>query len=120
MNLQSTSTPIYGGTGGQGGQGGLQGGSGGVGQGNTVRINTESVQVYNAQPDEYDKIMDFLSPINFRQRQQEIFQARQEGTGNWFLEDTRFLEWKSGSTQVLWCSGIPDCKQLVLEKLFLR
>nr|GAT53535.1 ankyrin repeat protein [Mycena chlorophos] len=117
MSLQSTSTPIYGGTGGAGGQGGQEGGPGGIGQGNTVRIKTESVQVYYAQPDDYHKIMDFLSPIKFLQRQQEIFQVRKDGTGNWFLEDARFLEWKSSSksARILWCPGIPGSGKTVLS-----
>ncbi|KAF7288365.1 NACHT domain-containing protein [Mycena chlorophos] len=51
---------IYGGTGGAGGRGGLQGGHGGVGQGNNVQISTSSVHVYEARPEEYHKILDFV------------------------------------------------------------
>nr|GAT56152.1 predicted protein [Mycena chlorophos] len=120
MNIQSTSTPIYGGTGGVGGRGGQQGGAGGPGQGNIVNIKTGSVQVNYAQPDDYYKILDFLSPINFRQRQQEIFQTKEDGTGNWFLQEPKFLEWKSNSDHVLWCSGIPGAGKTVLASLIFE
>ncbi|KAF7300631.1 Ankyrin repeat protein [Mycena chlorophos] len=106
---------LEGGTGGAGGAGGQQGGGGGTGQGNIVQIHTNSVQVHDVQSIDYDKLMDFLSPINYLPRQQEIFKTRHKDTGNWLLEHSTFLEWKSGSPQVLWCSGIPGSGKTVLS-----
>jgi hypothetical protein len=50
--------------------------------------------------------LDWLSPLNFFPRQQEISQMRQPGTGEWLLENPHFKEWNSGSIRTLWCHGI--------------
>ncbi|KAJ7303833.1 ankyrin repeat-containing domain protein, partial [Mycena albidolilacea] len=50
--------------------------------------------------------LDWLSPINFFPRQEDIFRVRQKGTGEWLLVHPHFQEWKSGSRRTLWCRGI--------------
>jgi hypothetical protein len=50
--------------------------------------------------------LDWLSPLNFFPRQQEILQMQQPGTGEWLLENSHFKKWKSGSIRTLWCHGI--------------
>jgi hypothetical protein len=53
-----------------------------------------------------DAIIEWLSPLNFFIRQQDISETRQPGTGEWLLDDLKFQDWKSNSGGVLWCSGI--------------
>ncbi|KAJ6480647.1 hypothetical protein DFH09DRAFT_827809, partial [Mycena vulgaris] len=53
-----------------------------------------------------ERIMEWMSPINFFERQANVFSAWQPGTGKWRLADTRFKEWESNSGQILWCRGI--------------
>jgi hypothetical protein len=55
---------------------------------------------------ERKQIIEWLSPINFFLWQADISQARQHGTGGWFLADPHFQEWESGSGKTLWCHGI--------------
>jgi hypothetical protein len=50
--------------------------------------------------------LNWLSPLNFFPRQQDILQMWQPGTGTWLLENPCFEEWKSGSGRTLWCCGI--------------
>jgi hypothetical protein len=50
--------------------------------------------------------LDWLSPINFFPRQQDILQMWQPGTGTWLLENPYFQAWKAGSGRTLWCQGI--------------
>nr|GAT52690.1 predicted protein [Mycena chlorophos] len=114
MAFDMCDTHIHGVIGGTGGIGGQRGGEGGIGQGNNVQINTTSVHVYEAQEEDYHKIMDFLSPTNFLHRQQEIYKMRHQDTGSWLLNHPSFLEWKSGPCQLLWCSGIPGAGKTVL------
>jgi hypothetical protein len=78
------------------------------------------------------EIIDWLSPINFFLRQADIVSARQPGTGEWLLADSRFKKWESSSRGTLWCRGIRVCLQplflplligkiqLVLARLSLR
>ncbi|KAJ7117179.1 hypothetical protein C8R44DRAFT_926117 [Mycena epipterygia] len=63
------------------------------------------------------KIIDWLSPINFFLRQADIASARQPGTGEWLLADSRFQQWESGSGRTLWCRGIPGAGKTVLASM---
>ncbi|KAJ6631370.1 hypothetical protein B0H10DRAFT_490370 [Mycena sp. CBHHK59/15] len=52
------------------------------------------------------QIIEWMTPLNFFQRQADILSTWQAGTGEWFLEDPRFQDWESSSGQILWCRGI--------------
>jgi hypothetical protein len=47
----------------------------------------------------------WLSPLNFKAVQGEYLQKRQEGTGQWILESQEFIDWRDGTSEVLWCPG---------------
>ncbi|KAJ7869388.1 hypothetical protein B0H13DRAFT_2253758 [Mycena leptocephala] len=61
-----------------------------------------------------DEIIRWFSPLNFFPRQADIFNARQPGTGGWLLQDALFKKWKSGSTETVWCRGMPGAGKTVL------
>ncbi|KAJ6541683.1 hypothetical protein B0H19DRAFT_1268649 [Mycena capillaripes] len=63
------------------------------------------------------KIIDWLSPLNFFLRHADISPARQEGTGEWLLNDSRFREWVSEKGRTLWCHGIPGAGKTVLASM---
>ncbi|KAJ7218728.1 hypothetical protein C8J57DRAFT_1394746, partial [Mycena rebaudengoi] len=63
---------------------------------------------------EREKIIDWLSPLNFFARHADIFGTRQEGTGRWLLEDPRFRTWLLSPGEIIWCSGIPGAGKTVL------
>ncbi|KAJ7222464.1 ankyrin repeat domain-containing protein [Mycena pura] len=65
-------------------------------------------------------ILDWLSPLNFLQRQVDIFSALQPGTGEWLLVNTQFQEWKTGSGKYLWCRGMPGAGKTVLASLVVN
>jgi hypothetical protein len=46
--------------------------------------------------------------MNFEGRQYEVLSARQEGTGEWFLENLAFQDWLYGkdTRRIIWCPGI--------------
>ncbi|KAF7300629.1 NACHT and ankyrin domain protein [Mycena chlorophos] len=79
-------------------------------------LSTDNISVNfpPAQNDDYHAILDFVSPINFLLRQQEIIETWHKNTGAWILEHPAFLEWKTGSTKLLWCTGIPGAGKTVL------
>ncbi|KAJ7291390.1 ankyrin repeat-containing domain protein [Mycena rebaudengoi] len=64
---------------------------------------------------EREKIIDWLSPLNFFARHADIFGTRQEGTGRWLLEDPRFRTWLVSPGEIIWCSGIPGAGKTVLS-----
>src|SRR5437762_1740429 len=50
-------------------------------------------------------IINWISPLNFWQTQNDNFERRQKGTGEWLLNDPKFMKWLTGSTNILWCPG---------------
>ncbi|KAJ7270980.1 ankyrin repeat-containing domain protein [Mycena rebaudengoi] len=66
---------------------------------------------------ERDKIIEWLSPLNFFARHDDIFRTRQEGTGRWFLEDSRFKNWLLSTGESVWCLGIPGAGKTVLTSI---
>ncbi|KAJ7108251.1 ankyrin repeat-containing domain protein [Mycena epipterygia] len=69
---------------------------------------------------EHKKILDWITPLNFFQRQADIFSVWQVGTGEWLLSDPQFKSWESGTEQVLWCRGIPGAGKTVLSSMVVN
>ncbi|KAJ7575154.1 ankyrin repeat-containing domain protein [Mycena floridula] len=63
--------------------------------------------------------LDWISTLDFHTTQRETFAKRAEGTGNWFIQDPRFLRWLSGALKVLWCSGNPGVGKTILSSLIV-
>ncbi|KAJ7080046.1 hypothetical protein C8R44DRAFT_576707, partial [Mycena epipterygia] len=63
---------------------------------------------------ERDRIIEWYSPLNYFPRQADIFNSRQPGTGQWFLEHHRFKQWKSGTDNKIWLHGMPGAGKTVL------
>ncbi|KAJ6453611.1 hypothetical protein DFH09DRAFT_1391815 [Mycena vulgaris] len=62
-------------------------------------------------------IFDWISPLEFLQRQVDVFSTLQPGTGEWLLADAQFQDWESGSGKILWCPGMPGAGKTVLTSL---
>ena len=61
------------------------------------------------------KILDWLSPLEYCNKQRDIASKRHEGTGKWFLVSEKFTAWLSGSADnVLWCPGEPGAGKTVI------
>lgn len=59
-----------------------------------------------AQEQKIREILSWLSPLNFGTNQQDFLSRRQEGTGEWLLNDNVFKAWLDGANKILWCPGI--------------
>ncbi|KAJ7108280.1 ankyrin repeat-containing domain protein [Mycena epipterygia] len=69
---------------------------------------------------EHKRILNWITPLNFFQRQVDIFSTWQAGTGEWLLSDAQFKDWESGSEKVLWCRGIPGAGKTVLSSMVVN
>lgn len=58
--------------------------------------------------DERLKIAAWISPLNFKATQLDVFQKRAPDTGQWLLESRQFNAWLAGSSETLWCPGIRE------------
>lgn len=65
-----------------------------------------------ATDNQFKDIIDWLSPLNFRQKQENI--TGTPGTGGWFFKEEEFELWDSGKEPWLWCYGIPGAGKTVL------
>ena len=64
------------------------------------------------------KILKWLSPLDFRQRQQDVLSFRSPGTVNWFLEDNSYISWvAAGKNETLWLHGAPGTGKTVVASI---
>ncbi|KAG8527048.1 uncharacterized protein KY384_008477 [Bacidia gigantensis] len=81
-------------------------------------VKHELGELRNRQKDdEMREIIQWLSPLNFATRHQDIFSKHQEGTGQWFLDDDKFVQWKTGNSRLIWCPGVPGAGKTVLSSI---
>jgi hypothetical protein len=75
----------------------------------TSTVSYSSVSLMRFAPDQdLRDIGDWLSPLNFKLNQNEIYQNQQAGTGQWLLDCEDFKGWRDGEPQILWCPGIRE------------
>ncbi|KAJ7147915.1 hypothetical protein C8R43DRAFT_889394, partial [Mycena crocata] len=67
-----------------------------------------------------DTIIEWWSPINFSTRQEDIFNARESGTGEWFLQSNPFMAWILGLGTRLWCPGMPGAGKTVMSSIVVH
>ncbi len=70
---------------------------------------------------DYEDLLDWISAVNFGLIQKDFFSLTQAGTGQWFLQDPKFLQWLTGPKQLLWCPGDrkrrPECVPVATHRL---
>ena len=62
-------------------------------------------------------VAEWMSPLDFNQKQADIFERREGHTGQWFLEDQTFKEWEAGEIGPLWCHGIRKNAMFIPSRL---
>jgi hypothetical protein len=67
---------------------------------------TDYPWTYMDKAAQHKLLLDWMTPLNFFQRQADIFSAWQPGTGEWLLSHQQFKEWVSGSGEIIWCPGM--------------
>ena len=67
--------------------------------------------------EEFRDIIRWLSPLSFDARHRDIFSKHQKGTGQWLLNDARFMDWQVGRSRLLWCYGVPGAGKTVFASL---
>jgi NACHT domain len=72
------------------------------------------------QDEETQKVLSWLSPLNFFAQQSDIIERRQDGTGLWLLESEEFKKWFYGTRQTLFCPGIPGAGKTMLASIVIQ
>ncbi|KAF8874236.1 hypothetical protein BD779DRAFT_1385706, partial [Infundibulicybe gibba] len=62
----------------------------------------------------------WLSVPDFDQKRAIAFGKYVLGTGGWFLQDPKFVAWKRGEYNVLWCPGNPGVGKSVMISVIIH
>lgn len=76
-----------------------------------MRDNVSSVKEI-VDDSKFKRIIEWLSPCNFAQKQENITAA--PGTGGWFFNSESFQSWRTGPDRWFWCHGIPGAGKTFL------
>lgn len=78
-------------------------------------INLEIDEIYRLEEDRRNKekayemrrnILRWLSPDDFEETHDRHFKKRFGNTGQWLLDDPRFVDWRDKTqSSILWCHG---------------
>lgn len=77
---------------------------------------------------EQQAILDWLTLNDYSLQQSDLFERRQEGTGEWLLNSCEFQEWVNQTKHTMYCPGIPGAGKTIatsivvgyLQKRFLN
>ncbi|KAH8725930.1 ankyrin repeat-containing domain protein [Phaeosphaeriaceae sp. PMI808] len=71
----------------------------------------------NAQ---HNKLMSWISSLEFPAQQSDIIGERQEGTGEWFLADLVFVNWLQKPHGTLFCPGVPGAGKTMISAIVIE
>jgi Cdc6-like AAA superfamily ATPase len=66
------------------------------------------------------KILDWLTPVDYGPQQSDYIRKRQSGTGQWLLDSPAFQAWLKSSKQTLFCPGIPGAGKTILTSIVVE
>ncbi|KAJ7589318.1 Pfs, NACHT and ankyrin domain protein [Mycena floridula] len=68
----------------------------------------------------HKEFLNWISKLDFQAIQKETFEKHATGTGDWFLKQQKFVDWKDGKTKFLWCPGIPGAGKTILSSIIVE
>ncbi|KAF2195041.1 hypothetical protein K469DRAFT_543196 [Zopfia rhizophila CBS 207.26] len=70
--------------------------------------------------EEYQAILDWLTPLDYAPQQNDFISRRQEGTGQWLLDSKEFKDWLSETKQTLFCPGMPGAGKTIITSIVVN
>ncbi len=64
-------------------------------------------------------ILDWITPKDYRLEHRDRLEQHERGTGQWFLDSTKFKVWLNSDSQTLFCPGIPGAGKTVLASIVI-
>ena len=65
------------------------------------------------------KILNWLTPVDFTTQQNDFISRRQEGTGQWLLDSDAFQQWVNQRGRTMFCPGIPGAGKTILASIVI-
>lgn len=63
---------------------------------------------------EYQAILNWLTPVNYATQQNYFVTQKQEGTNEWLLKSSEFQDWLEQTNHTLFCPGIPGAGKTIV------
>ncbi|KAK6338820.1 hypothetical protein TWF696_009628 [Orbilia brochopaga] len=60
------------------------------------------------------KILEWLAPIEYNSKHNDLSEKRQSGTGRWLLHTNKYQHWLQGRNRILFCPGMPGAGKTFL------
>lgn len=67
--------------------------------------------------EEYQAVLDWLTPIDYAQQHSDFIARRQGGRGRWLADSDKFRGWVSQEKQTLFCPGMPGAGKTILTSI---
>lgn len=80
-------------------------------QNNVIKI------IRHQENQEWQAILDWITPVDYIPQQHDFIGRRQAGTGQWLLESTEYHSWVKTDKQTLFCPGIPGSGKTILTSI---
>ncbi|MCJ1385894.1 hypothetical protein MMC17_009018 [Xylographa soralifera] len=71
-------------------------------------------QTSRLQYQEMEALLNWLCPLDFPLQHRALLRRKQEGTGQWFIEATAFVEWFDRTASTLFYPGIPGAGKTMI------
>jgi hypothetical protein len=65
------------------------------------------------------KILAWLTPVNYAPQQSDYLKRRQPETGQWLLDSAEYQTWLKTNKQTLFCPGIPGAGKTILTSMVI-
>ncbi|ATY64386.1 ankyrin repeat-containing domain [Cordyceps militaris] len=82
-------------------------------QARMTRTATASLARY-VESQEYQKILQWLSPAQYSREQADLIARRHPNTGQWLLDSPEFQRWLGTPGAIMFCPGIPGAGKTIL------
>src|SRR6185437_11037995 len=67
-----------------------------------------------------DKILEWLTPVDYGPQQSDYLRRRQPGTGKWLLDSAEYQTWLNTNQKTLFCPGIPGAGKTILTSIIVE
>jgi hypothetical protein len=82
----------------------------------SVQTNVNTIRAAQIT-EEYQAVLDWLSPTDFTAQQHDIIKRRAAGTAGWFTESSKFKSWEQGHHKTLFCCGMPGAGKTMMAAI---
>jgi len=87
----------------------------------TSKIKTDTTILQDhAATQRKKELLEWICLIDYHEQHRDYLKRHHLGTGQWFLQDTKFREWIQSGNAILFCPGIPGAGKTIMAALVIE